>query len=325
MPKTQVQPDLQAAFIDHDRLFKELLTVFFADFIDLLLPDVAQFMEADSITFLNNEVFANVASGDKHIVDILARARFRGEQTQFLLHVENQASRQTDFARRMFFYSTELARQHDLPVYPIALMTYDEPKTVEPSEYRVSFPGFETLHFQFRAIQLNRLNWRDFLDRTNPVAAALMSKMNIASEDRPKVKSECLRMLATLRLDPARSHLIAGFVDSYLKLNTSQQKQFAREIESLSREEQEAIVPLTISWKEEGRVEGRVEGRDEGRIEGQADGARRLLFLVGSVPLGEASSEVRQAIDRIKSIDHLERLARRLPTVKTWEELLTDA
>jgi len=30
-----------------------------------------------------------------------------------------------------------------------------------------------------------------------------MAKMNIAPKDRPRVKSECLRLLATLQLDPA--------------------------------------------------------------------------------------------------------------------------
>jgi hypothetical protein len=41
---------------------------------------------------------------------------------------------------------------------------------------------------------------------------ALMAKMQIASNDRPKVKAECLRLLATLRLDPARSQFVSiGF------------------------------------------------------------------------------------------------------------------
>jgi len=225
----------------------------------------------------------------------------------------------------MFFYSAEIARQHRLPVYPIALLTYDRPQTIEPNEYRVTFPDFEPLHFRFRAIQLNRLNWRDFLNKKNPVAAALMAKMKVAPADRPKVKSECLRLLATLRLDPARAHLIAGFVDSYLKLNATEQQQFVREIQSLPQQEQEAIVPLTVSWKEEGRLEGRVEGLNKGRIEGQAEGERRLLLLIGSATLGEPSAEAQEAIEQIDSIDHLERLARRLLSVKTWDELFADA
>jgi len=54
-----------------------------------------------------------------------------------------------------------------------------------------------------------------------------MAKMRIETNDRPKVKAECLRLLATLRLDPARTRLISGFVDTYLRLNTQEEQVFA--------------------------------------------------------------------------------------------------
>ncbi len=82
------------------------------------------------------------------------------------------------------------------------------------------------LEFQFAAIQLNRLNWRDFLTQHNPVAAALMAKMNIAVSERPQVKAECLRLLTTLRLDPARMQLISRFVDTYLRLDDTEKQCF---------------------------------------------------------------------------------------------------
>jgi hypothetical protein len=79
--------------------------------------------------------------------------------------------------------------------------TYDTPAREEPSAHHVAFPDLVVLDFTYRVIQLNRLNWRDFVRRPNPVASALMAKMGIAAVDRPKVKLECLRLLATLRLD----------------------------------------------------------------------------------------------------------------------------
>ena len=53
----------------------------------------------------------------------------------------------------------------------------------------INFPDFKVLEFNYQVIQLNRLNWRDFLDKPNPVASALMAKMDIAPKDRPKVKA----------------------------------------------------------------------------------------------------------------------------------------
>jgi hypothetical protein len=86
--------------------------------------------------------------------------------------------------------------------------------------------GELNIEFNYVAIQLNRLNWRDFLKQPNPVASALMSKMNFKSEERVKVKLECLRMLATLQLNPAKMQLISGFIDTYLRLNQAEEKQF---------------------------------------------------------------------------------------------------
>ncbi|MHC5761502.1 hypothetical protein [Nostoc sp.] len=50
--------------------------------------------------------------------------------------------------------------------------------------------------------------------------------MNIPTEERPFVKAECLRLLATLKLGPARMQLISGFVDTYLRLDVTEKQVF---------------------------------------------------------------------------------------------------
>jgi hypothetical protein len=249
--------------IDHDRLFKELLTTFFVEFIDLFLPEVAAYLDRDHFDFLDKEVFTDVTSGDRHEADLVVKARFRRQEAFFLLHLENQAAPEPQFAKRMFRYFARLHEKHDLPVYPIALFTYDAPQRPEADEYRVAFPDKAVLKFSFTAIQLNRMNWRDFVRRPNPLASALMAKMNIASEDRAKVKLECLRLLATLHLDAAKMQLIAGFVDTYLRLNQDEQREFVREANVLEQAEKETVMQLTTSWKEEGIVEGLHRGKRE--------------------------------------------------------------
>ena len=97
----------------------------------------------------------------------------------------------------------------------------------------------------------------------NPVASALMAKMKIAPADRPRVKLECLRLLATLRLDLAKMQLISGFVDTYLRLNQEEQQEFAHEVGALGLAEKESVMQLTTSWKEEGIVEGVHRGKLE--------------------------------------------------------------
>lgn len=89
---------------DHDGLFTELLRTFFVDFVSAFLPNVAQYLEPDSIEFLDKEIIREVAARRKHTVDILVKARFRGKETCFLIHVENQAKTDADFPERMFDY-----------------------------------------------------------------------------------------------------------------------------------------------------------------------------------------------------------------------------
>jgi predicted transposase YdaD len=55
--------------------------------------------------------------------------------------------------------------------------------------------------------------------------------------------------------------LISGFVDTYLNLNLQEESIFQSEISTMETREQEQIMQITTSWKEEGRTEGRVEGQ----------------------------------------------------------------
>lgn len=245
--------------IDHDRLFKELLSTFFLDFLDLFLPQVASQIDRNSIQLLPQEVFNDVTSGEKKEIDLLAQVRYQQQDTCFLIHVENQSYTETAFAKRMFKYFARLHEKYDLPIYPVVIFSFDEPKRAEPQNYRVTFGDLKVLEFQFVAIQLNRLSWRDFLTQPNPVAAALMSKMNISKQERPQVKAECLRLLATLKLDPARMQLISGFVDTYLRLDDTEKQVFQAAISTMGLDEQEEIMEIVTSWQQEGAQKTREE------------------------------------------------------------------
>ncbi len=245
--------------IDHDRLFKELIATFFLEFLELFFPQVIAYLEPDSLKFLDKEVFTDVTAGEQYEADLVVQIRFRQQETFFLVHIENQSYPQADFGRRMFRYFARLFEKHALPVYPIVVFSYDTPRTPQPNIYRVEFPDKTVLEFNYGVVQLNQLNWRDFLQQENPVASALMAKMNIAPSERPRVKSECLRLLATLRLDPARMKMISGFVDTYLKLNAAEKEIFQTEIAKFEPVKQEVVMEIVTSWQLEGRQEGKLE------------------------------------------------------------------
>lgn len=117
--------------INHDRLFKELLTTFFVEFIELFFPDIIGYLEADSLEFIDKEIFTDITAGERREADLLVKCRFQGRETFFLIHLEHQSKREKDFARRMFFYFARLTEKFALPVYPITLFSYDKPQTEE--------------------------------------------------------------------------------------------------------------------------------------------------------------------------------------------------
>ncbi len=176
----------------------------------------------------------------------------------------------------------------------------------------VEFDDLKVMEFNFKTIQLNRLNWRDFINQPNPIAAALMSKMRIEPADRPRVKVECLRLLATLRLDPARTQLISGFVDTYLRLNVQEEQVFQEAVGTLEGTEREGIMQIVTSWMEQGIAEGRTEGKLEGE---QSAILRQLARRIGDVTADQ------QAQIRALSIYQLEALTEALLGFSQPDEL----
>lgn len=249
--------------IDHDRLFKELISTFFVEFLELFLPQVVREIDRESIQFLPQEVFNDVTSGDKKEIDLLAQVRYQQQETYFLIHVENQSYSQSDFAKRMFKYFARLHEKYDLPIYPVVIFSFDEPQRREPENYQLAFSDLQVLDFNFQAIQLNQLRWRDYLTQSNPVAAALMAKMKIPPSERPQVKAECLRLLITLKLDPARMQLISGFVDVYLNLNGTEEELFQVTANNMGLLQEEKYMEIVTSWERKARQEGIQEGIQE--------------------------------------------------------------
>jgi hypothetical protein len=284
--------------MDHDRLFKKLLRTFIPDFLEVFCPELAKHLDPGSLEFLDKEIFTDVTHGDRHEVDLVAKARFRGKPLGFLIHLEAQARKQSDFRQRMFMYFARIHEEYGLPVYPIAVLSYETPKEPEPDEYRIDFPDLNVLLFRFRVVQLNRLAWQDFEKRTNPIIAALMATMHRGPKEAVPVMLACLRMLTRLQLDPARRELISAFIDSYLRLTMEEEKQFAAELEALHPQEKESVMEIVTSWMERGLEQGRQEGLDH---------ERKLVLRQLRKRLGDLNPAVADQINGL-SADRLEEL-----------------
>lgn len=262
--------------IDHDALFKLLLTTFFREFLELAAPELAAALDPEPLIFLDKESFSDLLDPDRREADLVVQARLRDQPATLLIHLEHQAKSDPTLARRIFRYFGRFYDRYNLPVYPIALCSYTKPYKPASNRHQVQILSRTVLDFSFEVLQLSRLDWRDFLQTSNPAAIALMARMRIAPHERWRVKAASLRLLARARLSGAQRRLVSQFVDIYLPLQVAEREAFQAEVASFSPPERETVMELVTSWEREGRIKGREEGQRE-LIE------RQLLRKLGSL------------------------------------------
>ncbi|WP_051038453.1 DUF4351 domain-containing protein [Gloeocapsa sp. PCC 7428] len=141
-----------------------------------------------------------------------------------------------------------------------------------------------------------------------------MAKMQIKPQERSIVKLECLRLLATLRLDPARMQLISGFIDSYLRLNIQEEQLFQTQLSTLGIVQQEEVMKIVTSWMEQGRQEGKQEGRQEE--------AQSLILRLLNRRIGAFDAQLQAQIQQL-SLSQLENLDEALLDFSDTSDLIT--
>ena len=79
---------MPTAQIDHDRLFKELVTTFFEEFMLLFFPKAYEEIDFSHVSFLSQELYTDVTVGEKRYVDLLVETKLKGEEGLIIIHVE---------------------------------------------------------------------------------------------------------------------------------------------------------------------------------------------------------------------------------------------
>jgi hypothetical protein len=251
-----------AELIDHDRLFKELLSTFFEEFIMLFFPNAYEEIDFHNFRFLSEEIVTDVTEGEKYRLDLLVETKLKGEDGLIVIHVESQAQYQHNFNERMFIYFGRLFEKYRRKILPIAIFSHDL-KRKEPDSFSMDFPFLSVLDFRFLTIQLKKENWRNYLRQDNPVAAALLSKMGYTEREKTELKVEFLFMLLRLKLDPAKQILIMGFFDTYLQLTEEEEQKVIVEVRAMSAKEADKVMEIINSYERRGRELGKEEGKLE--------------------------------------------------------------
>jgi len=290
--------------IDHDALFKLLLTHFFREFLELFSPELADALDPAPLVFLDKESFSTLLDPDRREADLVVQARLRDEPATLLIHLEHQAQEDTTLDRRMFRYFARFYDAFDLPVYPIALCSYARPRRPASARHQLIILSRPVLDFQYQMIQLSQLDWRDFLETTNPVAIALMARMHIAPRERWRVKAASLRLLVGAALTNGQRRLLSQFVDVYLRLRDAEEQAFQAEVARFTRPEQEGVMEIVTSWEQKGRAEGQ----------------RQVLEIVLAQKCGPLPDDIRTQLTRLAS-SQLMALTVALPSLATSDDI----
>ena len=139
----------------------------------------------------------------------------------------------------------------------------------------------------------------------------LQETITAAVTDRPKVKAECLRLLVTLKLNPAKMQLISGFIDSYLRLNQIEEEKFKTELGSLIPEEQEEVMQIVTSWMERGIEQG---------IEQGIEREKNLIIRQVNRKLGKIDAKLEAQIRNL-NVEIIELLGESIFDLSTVEDL----
>jgi hypothetical protein len=316
--------------IDHDQIFKQLVEAFFREFMELFCPAEAALIDFRNVEFLREEYFTDVPSGRRRQLDLVVKVGLLAGGEQFvLIHVEFESSRpDADFPRRMYRYHCQLYLRHHAEILPVAMFTDDAHWRDPPDEhFELQVGNSRVVRFDYRLIKLKRFDYRDFLSSNNPLAYALMAKMDYNKRQRARLKADFLRLILGCAVDPARKSLLIEFVGTYVPLNPPERLEFDaiirtdeqyREIEQMvSVFELEGIKKGMAKGMEEGMAKGMEEGMEKGIVKGRAD----VLLLQLAKRFGPLDEAAKQRVRQIDSAEKLDALLLAVLDARSLDEL----
>jgi len=304
----------------HDQLFKDLLRAFFGDLLNLVMPEVATYLNLGQVEFLDKETFTDLPVGRRRELDLVAKvpirkgARDREVERLVLIHIEIERRYRSVVARRLWRYTMHLSLRHKLPVVPIVVFLRGGPVGVEHRKHREEILGLEVVRFQFHALGLSRPAAEDWLERPEPLAAGLAALMRPTSLSRVEHKLACLRRLAKADLNEARRFLLVNTVETYLQLEGEELIRYTSLIENDPDPEVRA---MEMTWADKIEAKGEAKGREAGFLAG----TREVILRQLEERFGQLTPSIERRLAMIDSPEDLHALGTRLLKAESLEDL----
>jgi hypothetical protein len=292
-----------------DQTVKLLLKAFFIEYLQAFVPELASGLDRSSIEFCDRELNRIIGrrKGRRHL-DILVKARFFGESTFILIHLEFQAQRDPEISRKTFLAFSRLEEIYALPIFPILMIGYRPTPQERLGEFRRSVRNWEVLTFQYKVVVLPQIHWQEFAILRNPAAAGLLGLMRMERKDRVRVMLSTLEYLANTRLEEEKKALIARLVENSLNFSPEEGLEFNAELAKIEEQElKNEYMQLMTSWEragwtkglQEGRQAGRQEGLQAGLQEGKSEGRLEMIEHLLARRFGKAALRLSPRIQRL--------------------------
>jgi hypothetical protein len=292
----------------HDPLFKRLLQRFFVDFLRLVAPDVAARLDLSTLVFLDKEFSLPSLPGSR-VVDLLARIPLLADPGRSLLvHVEIEARARRGMGERLREYHRWIQSRHGGQILSIVVYLRGGRGGVQEEIAREDLAGPGLPGFRYLSFGLERCLAADYLSRPEPLAWALAALMNPAPHSRARLKLDCLLKVAEAPLDDEGRLELANCIETYVQLSPGEAEELAA-LGSLKDRETKLMSTSLFTWT------------DRLLVEGEKQGMRRLLLDILQERFGPVSDDVRQRIEKIRSEDHLSRLAKKVLTARSLKEM----
>ncbi len=226
-----------------DAAWKEILDVYFKDFIEYCLPELYGLINWDkSWDSLDKELQAITkgANAGKRLLDKLFKVFLKDGQEQWLLvHLEVQGKPEDDFPKRMFTYAYRIFDKYQKPIASCAILT-DEVKNWRPAFYQVGLAG-SYLRADYLVVKLidYRIKTLELDLSSNPFASVILVQLAALDtkrkpdEERKQVKFELTKRLYKKGFTKENVLNLYKFIDWLIGLSTPLELEYLNEIYEL--------------------------------------------------------------------------------------------
>ncbi|MDY0168986.1 MAG: DUF4351 domain-containing protein, partial [Thermoguttaceae bacterium] len=171
------------------------------------------------------------------------------------------------------------------------------------------------VQFEYHLVKLKHLDHRRFVGSTNPLAFALMAKMDYNRRERVRLKADFLRWILGAPVDPARRSLLVDFVETYMPLAGREQTEFQQIV--AGDQDYVEVEQMITTYEQEGIKKGIQQGRQEGIQEGRQE----ALVLLLERRFGKLPAAMKRKVRKIQSAERLDALLVAVLDAKSLDDL----